>query len=115
MSDPQWQSLKQWLLGGILPAALFLYAGSALLTGESLLPLGRRGAFSARRAEVFTGMAGGFLALTYLAGAAWLHFHWVWGYSHRHWARAAGFKKAALYSGLVFLVAFLSVLITRQR
>ena len=114
MSDHQWQSLKQWMLGGLLPAALLLYVSSALLTGETLLPLGgRRGVFSARRAEEFTGMAGVFLALTYLAGAAWLHFHWAWGYSQKLWPRVAGCKKAALYFGLVSLVAFLSVLITR--
>ncbi|MEZ0275897.1 MAG: hypothetical protein ACAH88_13410 [Roseimicrobium sp.] len=88
---------KKWIAGAILPALIVLYAVACLKSGETEI-IGRRGSVVAR------GPAAISLAVAYIAGGFFLHFHYFWGLSERLEPYAERLKIISL---VVFLGGFL--------
>ena len=74
---PRLKRLVQIVPGLIVPVCIFLVAVQGLVSGQTIVP-SRRGPSS-----VAEGPEGIVLALAYLAGAAFLHFHFYWRWSER--------------------------------
>jgi hypothetical protein len=81
--------VSKWLWGYIFPALVLVVAVWGIADGRVYFFYG------SGAGKYFTGAAGCFLAISYVGFAAWWHFHWGWGLSHRLWPHVATGKRAA--------------------
>src|ERR1043166_474179 len=88
---------KQWLAGFFLAATPIVYGIVCLHRGHTTL-------FGRGMHSDATGAAGLWLAVSYIALGAFLHFHYFWGLSNHLWRFSQALK---LVSVLVFLPSFL--------
>ena len=91
---------KQWLAGVVLAAVPIIYGIVCLERGHTTL-------FGRYASSDLTGDAAFSLAVAYVAGGAFLHFHYFWGLSERLSDYSQFAKGMAL---LVFLPSFLYAL-----
>lgn len=67
---------KQWLAGGLLAALPIIFGLLSLKVGYTTL-------FGRGTSADLRGAAGQALAIAYIAGGLFLHFHYLWGLSER--------------------------------
>ncbi len=96
LCGPDGGDWKRRLLGYCVPAIIAAYAVFGYVAEKVFFP---------RAGIVFTGYAAKFLALSYLAGAFYLHFHYGWGLSERLCMRSFRPKIFAIAAFLLFFVA----------
>lgn len=98
---PSGGRVKQWVAGVLLAALPIIYGVVCIHRGHTTLFGGRGGELDLK------GDGGFWLAVSYIAVGAFVHFHYFWGLSERLW-RFSQFTKVA--SLLVFLPSFLYAL-----
>lgn len=98
---PSGGRVKQWLAGVVLASLPIVYGGICVHRGHTVLPGGRGGSLDLKGDDGF------WLAVSYIAIGAFVHFHYFWGLSARLWRFSQFMKVGAL---LVFLASFLRAL-----
>ena len=98
---PSGGRVKQWLAGVILAAAPIIYGIVCIHRGHATL-FGKRGSNLD-----LSGDAALWLAISYIAVGAFLHFHYFWGLSESLWRFSQAGK---VVSVLIFLPSFLYAL-----
>ncbi len=94
---PSGGPVKQWLAGAVIPFMILIYAIVCLDRGYTTL-LGNRGSATLYNTE---GIA---LACSYIAIAAFLHFHYFWGLHDKLYRFGQTLKVVAL---IIFIPLFL--------
>lgn len=98
-NTPSGGSVKQWLAGMALPVLIIAVSAMCMKVGRTPI-FGTRG--SVESVEL-VGRAGFWLAVSYMALGAFLHFHFFWGLSERLWRFCEWLKVLSL---LVFVPSF---------
>jgi hypothetical protein len=93
---PEGGPWKRRLLGYVIPTFIVGYALIGFVEADVDLFV--------RHPIDFTGLAARLLAISYLAVAAFMHFHWGWGLSQRLWPHSQRYKYFAIACFVPFFV-----------